>query len=149
MANPELLEMWIEIAEKDLLSAKKLLLPPDPQFENALYHCQQCAEKATKALILLNGESPPRTHDITQLINILSEYYVGLNIFLINNKSNLITEFGVRFRYPTYPKASDKPLTEAYVADLIGDAENFFTQAKEQVNHYVSQSRHQDYPTEK
>jgi hypothetical protein len=43
---------WLDIAEEDLASAQKLAAPPSPHWKTAVYHCQQAAEKAVKALLV-------------------------------------------------------------------------------------------------
>ena len=50
--NPQI---WLDIAEDDLGSARKLAAPPDPHWKAAVYHCQQAAEKAIKALLVCNS----------------------------------------------------------------------------------------------
>jgi HEPN domain-containing protein len=47
--NPQ---SWLDIAEDDLASAQKLAAPPSPHWKTAVYHCQQAAEKAIKALLV-------------------------------------------------------------------------------------------------
>ena len=37
--NREFALSWLRLAEEDLKSARKLLSPPDPIWETAVYHC--------------------------------------------------------------------------------------------------------------
>ena len=69
---------WLRLAEEDLKSARKLLSPPEPLWNTAVYHCQQAAEKASKALLALHGEDIPLKHDIGLLLEKLEKYEKGL-----------------------------------------------------------------------
>jgi HEPN domain-containing protein len=60
-------ERRLEDAREELESA--LILQEHGKYRGACHHAQQCAEKALKALLVENGERPPRTHDIIQLLN--------------------------------------------------------------------------------
>lgn len=59
----------IELAEGDykmcLLAEKSF--PDEYAVRGAVYHLQQAIEKAMKAAVLLNGETPPFTHNIGTL----------------------------------------------------------------------------------
>jgi hypothetical protein len=45
-------ETWLEKALRDLKSAKKLFESDEPILDTAIYHTQQCAEKALKAYLV-------------------------------------------------------------------------------------------------
>jgi HEPN domain-containing protein len=47
-AKRALVRNWLKKARRGLLSAKRLTRGNDPYFDTAIYHCQQCAEKAIK-----------------------------------------------------------------------------------------------------
>ena len=60
---------WLAFSDEDLKMAELA-------FENSLwnqvcFHSYQCAEKSLKALIVERGESPPRTHRLTDLLILL------------------------------------------------------------------------------
>ena len=57
---------WLCKAEEDLLAAKSLLR--DEILGPALYHTQQCAEKALKAYLALKKQKIKRTHDLLILV---------------------------------------------------------------------------------
>ena len=46
-------ESWLIKAYHDLISAKKLAQDEEPVLDTAIYHTQQCAEKALKGYPLL------------------------------------------------------------------------------------------------
>jgi HEPN domain-containing protein len=53
MVDPKakLVRAWMVKARSDLGTARKLANGPDAYLDTAIYHCQQAAEKAIKALI--------------------------------------------------------------------------------------------------
>ena len=63
-------EHWLLIAKEDLASAKILSNTP---FMTALFHIQQCAEKALKAYMVFKKNSFTKTHDLGRLIDICME----------------------------------------------------------------------------
>ena len=63
-------EHWLLIAQEDLASAKHLSNIP---FMTALFHIQQCAEKALKAYVVLKRGFVVKTHDLVRLVDICIE----------------------------------------------------------------------------
>lgn len=122
--NPEFALSWLRLAEEDLKSARKLLSPPDPIWKTAVYHCQQAAEKASKALLALHGEDIPFKHDIGLLLEKLEKYEKGLIGFEVAAES--LTIFATEYRYPN---ANAKPLTQEIVDKTVRDAESIVSRA--------------------
>ena len=58
---------WFEKAAKDLRCAEIDLAAKPPAPEDALYHCQQAAEKALKGFLVWHDEPFPKTHDLGRL----------------------------------------------------------------------------------
>ena len=65
----DLVAGWMAKAESDL-RALAASLSADA-LDAACFHAQQAAEKAIKAVLIAHGIEPPRTHNITALINLL------------------------------------------------------------------------------
>lgn len=124
-SNAETLAAWMDIASKDLASAVKLASPPDPQLETAVYHCQQAAEKAAKALFVLNSENPPKQHDIGSLLSKVKQF--GIDLSDLETVAEKLTDFATRYRYPT---ADDDQLTPEVVEKAISDAGLFLSRVK-------------------
>lgn len=93
---------WLDFAERDLGVAKHLfeLYRPMP-LEIICYQCQQCAEKALKALYIFLGlpGGIPRTHDLSLLLDqmhnaaaIADSYY---------DLADRLTPYGTAARYPS------------------------------------------------
>ena len=57
---------WLDRAGEDLISSRELL-KNDACYNNAAFHCQQTAEKALKAYILLNSGYIPDGHNLSWL----------------------------------------------------------------------------------
>lgn len=67
-----IVELWVQKAEHDLKSAEHLLkLEPDCPSDVICYLSQQSVEKYLKAILIANGLSYPKTHDLTELFESL------------------------------------------------------------------------------
>jgi HEPN domain-containing protein len=89
-------EHWLAIAQEDLASAKHLNIVP---FMTALFHIQQCAEKALKAYLVFKKDSIMKTHDLVRLVDVCVEMdreFESLRIF-----AAILTPLETAGRYPT------------------------------------------------
>ena len=94
-------QQWLSIAEQDLGVAKHLfdLYRPTP-LEIFCYQCQQCAEKALKAMyVYLNIPGGiPRTHDLSLLMD---QMHNSISISdQLYDFADQLTPFGIAARYP-------------------------------------------------
>ena len=64
----ELIQGWIEKADKDLLSAEHELSFTNAVLESVCFHCQQATEKFLKAYLIYLGIPFSKTHEIGELI---------------------------------------------------------------------------------
>jgi len=89
---------WVEKADHDLRNAEYVLtLTKDCPMDTVCFHCQQCAEKNLKALLIYRGIPFPRTHDLVVLFNLLGgESSLGLRIENIQP----LNRYSVEARYP-------------------------------------------------
>ena len=62
------------------------------------YHAHQCAEKYLKAYLLAQGMTPPRIHDLEDLLNLCVLHDAGLATHLPLVQA--LNPFGVQIRYP-------------------------------------------------
>lgn len=69
---------WLAEAREELESAS--ILFDYRKYRSACFHSQQCVEKGLKALILEKGSRPARTHDLVELLNVVTAdgWAVGL-----------------------------------------------------------------------
>ena len=104
---------WLRKAGNDLRSAELLL-------ENGLtgestFHSQQAAEKALKALITALGEQPPKTHNITRLLQVIEER--GIDTSKLGGRGvERLTVYAVEARYPDF---EEEP-TEEEAREALG-----------------------------
>ena len=93
---------WLDIAESDLGVARHLfeLYRPMP-LEIICYHCQQCAEKALKALNIALGipGGVPGTHDLSMLLDQMRNF-VQIDDDLYD-LADTLTPYGTAARYPS------------------------------------------------
>ena len=91
-------EVWLYKAYNDLKSALKLLDGDDPIMDTAIYHTQQCAEKALKGYLAFKKEPLKKTHDIELLVEICS--VIDSEFENLYECSENLTPYATAFRYP-------------------------------------------------
>lgn len=65
-------KMWIDFAEKDLLTVSEII--KNPEITNiAIFHCQQAIEKYFKAFILENEKPLTKIHNLLTLYGTIKE----------------------------------------------------------------------------
>ncbi len=113
-------------AEADLGVAKHLFKTYYPKpLPIICYHCQQAAEKAVKAIIVLHGSQGgmPKRHDIFLLLNQIK------NMVSIDSKfydyADVLAPYGVAMRYP-----NELQLEERHADKAIEMADEFVTWTK-------------------
>jgi len=91
-------EAWIYKAKNDLKSAKKLLDGSDPIMDTAVYHTQQCAEKALKGYLSFKQQPLKKSHDIELLVEICMA--IDVEFEKLYEYSENLTPYATAFRYP-------------------------------------------------
>lgn len=69
-ADPELLaetRAWFVKPAGDLRAAETLTAISPPLLDEAVFHCQQAAEKALKGFLAWNGRAFRRTHNLEEI----------------------------------------------------------------------------------
>jgi HEPN domain-containing protein len=61
-------QAWVRKAEHDLLNVRNNLIAEEVPWDTVCFHAQQAAEKMLKALLVLRGVEPERTHDLVALL---------------------------------------------------------------------------------
>jgi HEPN domain-containing protein len=94
----EVVRAWILKAEHDLRTAERTFTPEgDCPFDMVCFHAQQCAEKYLKALLVFHGLEVPRTHDLTEILPLLS---AGVAATLDVDELAELNPYAVGVRYP-------------------------------------------------
>jgi len=93
--------VWLDYARGDLLTAQRAMADPAVE-EAALFHCQQTAEKALKAYLIVAGASDlPRTHLLRNLVRMLDELGAATPS---PEAVRFLDVHGVSVRYPGTPR---------------------------------------------
>ncbi|MFA6239506.1 MAG: HEPN domain-containing protein [Candidatus Hydrogenedentales bacterium] len=114
----EFLRQWVAKAEEDLGAARALFDSEEGYYAAIGFHCQQAVEKYLKALLTWRQVEFPKTHDLLQLLSLLSL----TDPELVHSLSNIeeLTPFGVAMRYPG--DAPEPSRNESQSALHIADA---------------------------
>jgi HEPN domain-containing protein len=88
---------WLKRAKSNLARTKMGQLFPEILYEDLCFDAQQAAEKALKALFVVEGWQVPRSHDIARLLRKLGERYV---IPEDVQKAAALSVYAVTTRYP-------------------------------------------------
>ena len=87
---------WIEKANNDYLSAKRLVEYKPVILDTACFHCQQAIEKYLKAYLAYLDVDFPKTHDLNTLLKLIIE--ADTSFKEIDFKD--LSQFAVGIRYP-------------------------------------------------
>jgi HEPN domain-containing protein len=96
---------WVARAEEDYVLAGSALRRKQPLLYGACFHAQQCAEKYLKAILVANGQTFPKTHDLL----VLNDLCISVGVFVVVDvdRLDLLSAYAVKVRYP-----GDDPLLE-------------------------------------
>jgi HEPN domain-containing protein len=90
---------WIQKAEKDYATARRELQATEEQnFDAVCFHAQQCIEKLMKGLLIHQGITPVRTHDLSYIDQTLSTACSDWS--WPREDLRFLTRAAVEFRYP-------------------------------------------------
>ena len=113
----DLIENWIDKADKDLLSVKHELIFSDVVRETVCFHSQQAVEKYLKAYLVFLGISFTKTHEIGELITKCENK--DRDISILKEEADKLTDYAVEIRYPD--EWSEPSLEEAEEAFEIAE----------------------------
>lgn len=95
----ETVKQWVEKAERDFATAQRELSAESlPNYDAVCFHAQQCVEKLMKALLIRSGVTPPRTHGLITLNNLLQPLIPEWSAAAEDLR--FLTRAAVDFRYP-------------------------------------------------
>ena len=90
---------WVKKAEDNYISAVALARRrSQPVPDVVCNQCQQCAEKYLKALLVRHHIDFPKSHDLTQLKDLVMQ--VEADVRLINSHLAALNPYGIDVRYP-------------------------------------------------
>jgi HEPN domain-containing protein len=97
-AKRELVCAWLIKARNDLDTARQISAVPAGHLDNAIYHCQQAAEKAVKGYLAFRDHRLERTHDVERLVALASSYEHGFDV--LEDAAITLTPYATAYRYP-------------------------------------------------
>jgi len=105
-------QSWMIKASNDLRGADIDLAAEPPLLEDALFHCQQAAEKSFKAFLTFHNQTFRRTHSLEET----GEACLALDATLksIVDEAAPLSEYAWLYRYPGQPLAPT--IDEAIIA---------------------------------
>lgn len=90
---------WVEKAAKDYATARReMQVHEDPNFDAVCFHAQQCIEKLMKGLLIQQGVTPTKTHDLAFLYKLLQPVLPNFTCPL--EELRFLSRAAVAFRYP-------------------------------------------------
>jgi HEPN domain-containing protein len=99
----ELFRDWIKRAHSNFARAKAGKITDDILYEDICFDCQQCAEKALKALLIYLDVEFPKTHSIGKLLKLVEDK--GIFVSEDIKESITLTSYAVDTRYPFVVKS--------------------------------------------
>lgn len=100
-ARVEDTKAWLVKAAVDLRAAQLDLDASPPLCEDAVFHCQQAAEKSLKAFLAWHDQPFRKTHDLEEIGTLCLEADPSLQSLV--DRAVPLTEYAWRFRYPGEP----------------------------------------------
>ena len=122
-------EEWLFKAENDLSSAEILSSASKPLYDIAIYHTQQCAEKALKAYLAFKEQEIDKIHNLIVLTNLCSEISMDFNT--IKEDAVFLNPYSTLYRYPE----GDLMPAEGDVKKAINTAAKILGFVKSKINH--------------
>jgi HEPN domain-containing protein len=102
----EFVQQWLLKAEEDLNAAKSLLPHGETFLSTVCFHSQQAVEKYLKAFLIRHQVEFRKTHDISELLDLIGPIDANLSDSL--RDTVVLTDYGVDVRY-----SSDSPSVTA------------------------------------
>ena len=89
---------WLRKAQKDMERVERCLAAEPPDVEDALFHCQQAAEKALKAFLTFHDQPFRKTHDLASLARQCADIDAALAPLV--DRLDGLSEYAWAYRYP-------------------------------------------------
>jgi len=108
---------WLAKAKEDLRAARHALTAVPPLHDDAVFHCQQVAEKALKAFLAWHDQPFRKTHSIEEL----GELCLGIDPDLRPevDRAAPLSEFAWKYRYPGVAESPSGGETDAALGTAV------------------------------
>jgi HEPN domain-containing protein len=121
-AKRELVRAWLIKARNDSTAARQIAASPDGPLDAAIYHCQQCSEKAVKGFLAFHDHRLERSHDVERLVELAAVYEARFKDY--EDAAIILTPYGTAYRYPG-ESATLEPSREEF-NEALGLARDIF-----------------------
>lgn len=127
-------DIWLSKAERDLKTAFKAaqdVSDDDETLDAAVFHAQQCIEKALKAFLSFKKQKLIKTHDLEFLLKLCSdidEEFMSLFVYVSN-----LDPYYFEFRYPAEYSDCDVQPTREETLKALNDAKIAFEFIKSKI----------------
>lgn len=91
-------KVWIAKAKSDLYLAEKGIKDDDLTLDTAIFHTQQCAEKALKGFLAYHKKPLAKTHDLVKLLEMCC--LIASEFSELGMDAAVLSPFATEFRYP-------------------------------------------------
>lgn len=92
------IQQWLLKSQRDLLAAKLLIESEQSLLDVAVYHCQQCVEKALKGYLTYQDVIFQKTHNLSVLLDLCVPFFSDFEGF--RDATETLTPYATGFRYP-------------------------------------------------
>lgn len=99
---------WLAKAAEDLASARDLI--GTGHFGNALFFCQQAAEKSLKAFLTWHGRVFQRTHDLEEVGDACCA--IDATLAALVEQADVLSDYAWKLRYPGTPYTPEREEAE-------------------------------------
>jgi len=130
----DFVQEWMHKAESDLRAAEHLLNLEQEDYFAAAFHAQQAGEKFLKAFLVRHQIFFGKTHDIRELLELAGKPDPSMRRELAS--AEMLTPFGVEFRYPGGQVADAKTAQQA-----VAEARRLRAKVLEHLEDYLKPGR--------
>jgi len=117
MEPPEKASLLLEKAKDDEILLEEIISNERVRNEIIGFHAQQASEKLLKALLMAKNIPYRRTHDLTELIDLLVDN--GLKFPEPLMEIRTLSPFAVDFRYDYIPEEKEEPFDRERALEMV------------------------------
>ena len=110
-------ELLLAKARDDETLIEEIILNYKIKDEIIGFHAQQASEKLLKALLMSKNISYRRTHDLRELIDLISDYYMEFPETLMEIRT--LSPFAVEFRYDYIPMEEEEDFNRQKALEMV------------------------------
>jgi HEPN domain-containing protein len=133
MGPPERAELLMAKARDDQILLEEIVSNQKIRDEIIGFHAQQAAEKMMKALLMSKKIHYRRTHDLRELIDLISDSGIEFPDSLMEIRN--LSPFAVEFRYDYIPVEEEEPFDRHKALEIIRELRTWIEKKLSEPNH--------------